>query len=182
MNDTALGLLLHAGWFVKLILLVLVGCSVVSWALVIVKYLQFRRTAREAPGLLQTVAARQERAQPERLQRLLRQAAQREIDRLQDYLPFLGTTASATPFIGLLGTVWGIMNAFRGIGAAGSASLAVVAPGIAEALITTAAGLGAAIPAVVAYNYYLSRSRRAIIEMEDFSEELLGLFAKGAKA
>jgi len=74
--------------------------------------------------------------------------------------------------------VWGIMNAFRGIGQAGSASLAVVAPGIAEALITTAAGLAAAIPAVVAYNYYLSRARRLIIEMEDFSEELLDLFVR----
>ena len=70
------------------------------------------------------------------------------------------------------------MNAFRGIGTAGSASLAVVAPGIAEALITTAAGLAAAIPAVIAYNYYLSRARQLIIEMEDFSEELLDFFTK----
>ncbi|MGD1074787.1 MAG: MotA/TolQ/ExbB proton channel family protein, partial [Thermodesulfovibrionales bacterium] len=82
------------------------------------------------------------------------------------------------PFIGLFGTVWGIMNAFRGIGAAGSASLAVVAPGIAEALITTAAGLAAAIPAVVAFNYYLSRARKMSIDMEDFSEELLDFFSK----
>jgi biopolymer transport protein TolQ len=73
------------------------------------------------------------------------------------------------------------MNAFRGIGSAGSASLAVVAPGIAEALITTAAGLAAAIPAVVAYNYYLSHARMMIIEMEDFSEELLDFFSKEAK-
>jgi biopolymer transport protein TolQ len=73
------------------------------------------------------------------------------------------------------------MNAFRGIGAAGSASLAVVAPGIAEALITTAAGLAAAIPAVIAYNYYLSRARGLIIEMEDFSEELLDFFSKGTE-
>ena len=70
------------------------------------------------------------------------------------------------------------MNSFRGIGTAGSASLAVVAPGIAEALIATATGLAAAIPAVVAYNFYLSRARRMIIEMEDFSEELLDLFSK----
>ena len=100
---------------------------------------------------------------------------------LRDTSAFLPLPGSTTPFIGLFGTVWGIMNAFRGIGAAGSASLAVVAPGIAEALITTAAGLAAAIPAVIAYNYYLSRARQAIIEMEDFAEELLDFFSLGAK-
>ena len=94
----------------------------------------------------------------------------------EKYLNFLATTGSTTPFIGLFGTVWGIMNAFRGIGLSGAASLAVVAPGIAEALIATAAGLLAAIPAVIAYNYYLSMAKRMIIEMEDFSEELLDLF------
>ena len=73
------------------------------------------------------------------------------------------------------------MNAFHGIGSAGSASLAVVAPGIAEALIATAVGLAAAIPAVIAYNYYLSMSRKMIIEMEDFSEDLLELFVKEAE-
>jgi len=97
---------------------------------------------------------------------------------MEQYLNFLATTGSTTPFIGLFGTVWGIMNAFRGIGSAGSASLAVVAPGIAEALITTAAGLGAAIPAVVAFNYYLSRARIMSIDMEDFSEELLDFFSR----
>ena len=73
------------------------------------------------------------------------------------------------------------MNAFRGIGRVGSASLAVVAPGIAEALIATAAGLAAAIPAVVAYNYYLSRVRRITVDMEDFSEELVEHFTRGAE-
>ncbi len=71
------------------------------------------------------------------------------------------------------------MNAFRGIGATGAASLAIVAPGIAESLVATAAGLAAAIPAVIAYNYYLSMARRMIIEMEDFSEDLLYLFTEG---
>ena len=96
-----------------------------------------------------------------------------ETEKLHARLTFLATTGTTAPFIGLLGTVWGIMNAFQGIGATGSASLAVVAPGIAEALVTTAAGLAAAIPAVIAYNYYLSRARKMTIEMEDFSEELL---------
>ncbi|MDP3259753.1 MAG: MotA/TolQ/ExbB proton channel family protein, partial [Thermodesulfovibrionales bacterium] len=112
------------------------------------------------------------------IKRSLRRFSALESAKLEKYLSFLATTGSTTPFIGLFGTVWGIMNAFRGIGAAGSASLAVVAPGIAEALITTAAGLAAAIPAVIAYNYYLSRARQLIIEMEDFSEELLDFFTK----
>ena len=98
--------------------------------------------------------------------------------RLEKNLTFLATTGTTTPFIGLFGTVWGIMNSFRGIGRIGSASLAVVAPGIAEALIATAAGLAAAIPAVIAYNYYLSKVRRNIIVMEDFSQELLDYFVR----
>ncbi len=102
-----------------------------------------------------------------------------ETAHLERYLTFLATTASTTPFVGLFGTVWGIMNSFMGIGRLGAASLAVVAPGIAEALIATAAGLAAAIPAVIAYNYYLSRVRRNIIVMEDFSQELIDYFMKG---
>ena len=109
--------------------------------------------------------------------RVLKRYGALESAKLEKYLNFLATTGSTSPFIGLFGTVWGIMNAFRGIGSAGAASLAVVAPGIAESLIATAAGLAAAIPAVIAYNYYLSMARRMIIEMEDFSEELLDFFA-----
>ena len=107
------------------------------------------------------------------LRRMLKRYGALESARLERYLNFLATTGSTTPFIGLFGTVWGIMNAFTGIGAAGSASLAVVAPGIAEALVTTAMGLAAAIPAVIAYNYNLSRVNRMIISMEDYSEELV---------
>ncbi|PKL48735.1 MAG: Tol-Pal system subunit TolQ, partial [Nitrospira bacterium HGW-Nitrospira-1] len=77
--------------------------------------------------------------------------------------------------------VWGIMNSFQGIGSAGSASLAIVAPGIAEALIATAVGLAAAIPAVIAYNYYLSMAKKMIIDMEDFSEDLLELFTRAGR-
>jgi biopolymer transport protein TolQ len=118
------------------------------------------------------------RVNRDEIKRLLRRYEALETAKMEQYLNFLATTGSTTPFIGLFGTVWGIMNAFRGIGAAGSASLAVVAPGIAEALITTAAGLAAAIPAVVAFNYYLSRARKMSIDMEDFSEELLDFFSK----
>src|SRR4030065_1041260 len=114
----------------------------------------------------------------EEVKRTLRRVEATETARLEKYLTFLATTGSTTPFIGLFGTVWGIMNSFRNIGASGAASLAVVAPGIAETLIATAAGLAAAIPAVIAYNYYLSMARRMIVEIEDFSEEVLDFFSK----
>ncbi|MCK4485839.1 MAG: MotA/TolQ/ExbB proton channel family protein, partial [Desulfobacterales bacterium] len=93
-------------------------------------------------------------------------------------LSFLATTGNTTPFIGLFGTVWGIMNAFRGIGLRGSASLAVVAPGISEALIATAAGLAAAIPAVVAYNYFTNKVRVLESEMHIFSADFLNLIER----
>jgi len=99
---------------------------------------------------------------------------------LERYLPFLATTASATPFIGLFGTVWGIIAAFHGIGQQGSASLAVVAPGISEALIATAAGLGAAIPAVIGYNYFVNRVKRWATEMDGFTLDLLNLLSRPA--
>ena len=95
---------------------------------------------------------------------------------LEQGLPFLATTASVTPFVGLFGTVWGIMQSFHAIGQRGGASLAVVGPGISEALIATAAGLAAAIPAVVAYNHYLNRLRRLEDELDNFAEELVLLF------
>ncbi len=108
------------------------------------------------------------------IDRGLVRASQAETVRLERGLGFLATTASATPFIGLFGTVWGIMNAFHGIGVTGSASLAAVAPGIAEALINTAAGLAAAIPAVIGYNHFLGRIRRLGVEMENFASEFAG--------
>src|SRR3989442_6362935 len=109
----------------------------------------------------------------EAVNRALRRAAALEVARLEHYLPFLATTASATPFIGLFGTVWGIMAAFHGIGAQGSASLAVVAPGISEALVATAAGLGAAIPAVIRYNYFVNRVKHPSTETEGLSPDRL---------
>lgn len=110
---------------------------------------------------------------PSNLEIILKKYSSEEIGKIQSYLGFLATTASTTPFIGLFGTVWGIMDAFRQIGIKGSASLAVVAPGIAEALITTAAGLFAAIPAVIAYNYFTNQANKLIVELQDFSETLI---------
>ena len=109
----------------------------------------------------------------ERFRRMLMLVASEETLRLERLLTFLATTGSATPFIGLFGTVWGVMNAFHGIGLRGSATLATVAPGISEALIATAAGLAAAIPAVVAYNYFVSQIRVMTTEMENFSAEFV---------
>jgi biopolymer transport protein TolQ len=107
------------------------------------------------------------------LDRALLRASGTEVSRLEKRVTFLATTASITPFIGLFGTVWGIMSSFQQIGAAGSTSLAVVAPGIADALIATAAGLFAAIPAVYFYNQFTSQVKSFVQTMEDFSLEFL---------
>ena len=206
MQHSAMQLILQAGYVVKVVLLILLFFSVVSWAIIFYKYrylsranketdtfLRSYRAGRDLKGLLITTrplnlsplsnifkfTSSENIVDKAEIKRSLRRFSALESAKLEKYLSFLATTGSTTPFVGLFGTVWGIMNAFRGIGAAGSASLAVVAPGIAEALITTAAGLVAAIPAVIAYNYYLSRARQMIIEMEDFSEELLDFFSKG---
>jgi biopolymer transport protein TolQ len=109
------------------------------------------------------------------ISRALRRATTSEITRLEKYTTFLATTGSTAPFIGLFGTVWGIMTAFKGIGETGSASLAVVAPGIAEALIATAIGLVAAIPAVMGYNHFQHKIRVLIGEMDSFSTEFLNI-------
>ena len=107
--------------------------------------------------------------------RALMRASTVEVTKLEHRVPFLATTASSTPFIGLFGTVWGIMLSFQGIGAAGSSSLGVVAPGIAEALVATAAGLFAAIPAVYFYNHFTNRVKSFAAEMDDFSLEFLNI-------
>jgi biopolymer transport protein TolQ len=111
----------------------------------------------------------------ESLSRSLARAATVEVTRLERRLSFLATTASVTPFVGLFGTVWGIMTAFEDIGRMGSANLAIVAPGISEALITTATGLAAAIPAAVFFNYYSSRVRVLTAMMDDFAMEFLNI-------
>jgi len=109
------------------------------------------------------------------VERALRQASTSEITRLGKWLNFLATTGSCTPFVGLFGTVWGIMDSFREIGVQRSANLAAVAPGISEALVATAAGLVAAIPAVIAYNYFLGKISVISTEMENFSSEFLNI-------
>ncbi|HZC68471.1 MAG TPA: MotA/TolQ/ExbB proton channel family protein [Nitrospirales bacterium] len=106
------------------------------------------------------------------VERILAHAIQEQITRTETDLPFLATTGNITPFIGLLGTVLGIIDAFREIGVQGTASISAVAPGVAEALVATAAGLFTAIPAVIAYNYFLVRVRRMAFQMDRFAIEL----------
>ena len=114
--------------------------------------------------------------------KLLEGMSSEQVGRLERRLPFLATVANVSPFIGLLGTVWGIMAAFRDIGLQGAANLAVVAPGIAEALVATAAGLAAAIPAVVAYNYFNARINGFQRDLERFAAELAAVLAAGREA
>ena len=109
------------------------------------------------------------------VERALRRTATIQIDYLERYLSFLATTGSTAPFIGLFGTVIGIMRAFHQIGLAGSASISEVAPGISEALLATAAGLGAAIPAVVAFNLFRSKIRQISTDLETFSSDFLNI-------
>ncbi len=199
-GDTVLTLIFKAGLVVKFVLLILLFFSIYSWAIIFFKIKllsnvekeseEFHRTFLKSKGWddlnqstkkhslsplanLFRAAYSMEDAGRNEIRSALKRVEAMEANRLEKYLTFLATTGSTAPFIGLFGTVWGIMNSFMGIGRVGAASLAVVAPGIAEALIATAAGLVAAIPAVVAYNYFLSRTRRNIGMMADFSQELL---------
>jgi len=111
----------------------------------------------------------------ENVSRAMKRATSVEITKLEKYLTFLATTASAAPFIGLFGTVWGIMNAFMGLSVTHSSSIQAVAPGIAEALIATAVGLAAAIPALMAYNYFVQQIKVLAAEMDNFSHEFLNI-------
>lgn len=215
-----LQMIIHAGPVVKGVLFLLLLFSVISWAIIFMKWRLFRR-AREENGyflemfwdnpafhrlyndsndLSASPVAQLFRAgyaEIQRLGRLQNPSATRNgapilsmmdvvertlkktvIDqgnRLERAISFLATTGNTTPFIGLFGTVWGIMESFRGIGMRGSANLAVVAPGISEALIATAAGLAAAIPAVVAFNYFSSKLTNFQAEMDLFSADFLSL-------
>ena len=125
---------------------------------------EYRRQVGNPTGTLRSITS---------VQRSLQIAASEELTRLERRLPWLATTGAVTPFIGLFGTVWGIIDAFHGLGTAGAATLRAVAPGISEALITTAAGLFAAIPAVIAYNMFTHSLREFSARMDDFALEFL---------
>jgi biopolymer transport protein TolQ len=206
---------LLAGPIVKLVLLILIGFSVVSWAIIFMKIKLFRgiegihadfarafsdgkalpalyeqaEKGKKAPmtevfraGYIELTRIHRERGETtspggrfpvENVMRAMHKTTHEQVSEMEQLLPFLATTGSATPFIGLFGTVWGIMNAFSGIATAGNATLATVAPGIAEALVATAAGLVAAIPAVIAYNYFLNRIRAIHTRIDSFTVEFI---------
>jgi biopolymer transport protein TolQ len=198
-------LLSETGIVAKVVLVVLLLFSLLSWTIILGKWGVFRKSRRQSSRFIKAFrhvnqfqemvpVAGQYRPSPlvgvyegavaeirrgagstrlSSVQRATQIAASEELTKMESRLPWLATTASATPFIGLFGTVWGIIDAFHGLGNAGSATLRAVAPGISEALITTAAGLFAAIPALIAYNIFSSEIRQFGARMDDFALELL---------
>lgn len=201
MELTVIDLIKQTGFVAKAVLLILLFFSVFSWAIIFYKWKIFKGMRKQnqkffeaflnsngakelfssakrfelspVASLYRGVFTKVYGKNPSNLEAIIRKLSSDEANRVESYLGFLATTGSTTPFIGLFGTVWGIMDAFRAIGVKGSASLATVAPGIAEALITTAAGLFAAIPAVIAYNYFTSQANKIMNEVTDFSETLI---------
>lgn len=223
-------LVLHSGPVAITVLLILLAFSLVSWAIILSKWLVLRRAEshsrtfleifrrskkfsevhtvcnqlrssplvglflagynelnyqlRSAGGRGSAGAGERESESGSRLKNLesvarsLVRASNTELMRLEKRIPFLATTGSAAPFIGLFGTVWGIMNAFQRIGAVQSANISVVAPGVSEALIATAAGLAAAVPAVIFYNFFLNWVKRLSTEMDDFALEYLTIIER----
>jgi biopolymer transport protein TolQ len=219
-NGSLLNMIIDAGPMVKFVLLLLFIFSVVSWAIIFLKYRYYRNIKKDnelfnadysrSTKLSDVLPAAKkysfsttaevfrvgyaeltkinkpsnDSAQGsdeislsslDNLERSMNKACNTEMTKLESALGFLATTGSASPFIGLFGTVWGIMDTFKGIGARGSATLAIVAPGISEALIATAAGLAAAIPAVIFYNYFLTQSKNMVQEMDNFAAEFLNI-------
>lgn len=222
-----LGLIVRASLPSQIVLLILIVFSIVSWAVILLKLVQFQAIERQTSTFIEifrrsgkfsevqsvcrslpkspltgvfqagyvelnTQLRQQDPSQEsalksddsvarpslksfDALDRTLLRASTTEIAKLEHRVPFLATTASITPFIGLLGTVWGIIIAFQGIGETGSTNLAVVAPGIAEALVATAAGLFAAIPAVYFYNHLTQRVKEMATSLDDFSLEFLNI-------
>ena len=215
-------MIINAGPMVKFVMLLLLVFSLVSWTIIIMKHLSYKKARAETEFFLDIFwksknlaeaykAAKEIPDSPEasifilgfnelqklgrsrvskqgaedtlemqlasmdNLKRALRKAENKQLAGLSRYLSFLATTGSATPFIGLFGTVWGIMTSFQDIGLRGSASLAVVAPGISEALVATAAGLAVAIPAVIFYNYYSNKLSDLENDMQGFSADFLNL-------
>jgi biopolymer transport protein TolQ len=135
-------------------------------------YLELKKLAESSNA---AGGARPQLSSADNLERVIRKATENELSALESRLNWLATTGSTGPFIGLFGTVWGIMGSFHKIGQTGTASLAVVAPGISEALVATAIGLAAAIPAVMLYNHFITRVRKEEIELNNFSTDFLNI-------
>ncbi|MFV0284703.1 MAG: protein TolQ [Castellaniella sp.] len=212
-----LSLVGNASLPVQIVMLILLGLSILSWAYIFSKRAALRRADEQTrrfeddfwaggdltvlqqaiasrrdehgalarifdAGMTEFVKARRSSSRGDTLldapRRAMKAAFQREMDSLESHLNFLASTGSVSPYIGLLGTVWGIMHAFMGLSTMQQATLAAVAPGIAEALIATAIGLFAAIPAVLAYNRYTNQIDRLSIRFESFVEEFLNILQR----
>ncbi len=215
MGPGIVGLFLESGWVGKAIVVILLGFSIVSWAMILLKYQFLRRAESESRSFLSTFRKTKDpqellkqaeakkysplatlfmegyreaesivRSVPngkisdddrpaisQEIERALRITTQDEIVYLERYLAFLGTTGTVGPLLGLFGTVWGIMDAFYGIGLKGSGDIGALAPGLAEALVNTTMGLFVAIPAVISYNYFAEKIRGIATRMDSFSME-----------
>ena len=203
-----LSLFIRADFIVKTVIIMLIGCSIYSWAIIIEKFKLFKKiniesddfegkfwksksaetfynslpTNLENPMALlfkesmQTLLKAKTKSNVhERISNMLEVNIEKQITKLDKGFTFLATVGSTAPFIGLFGTVWGIMNSFQSIAISRNTSLAIVAPGIAEALFATALGLLAAIPAVVAYNKFNSDSKKYSQKLENFSKRFLSI-------
>jgi len=201
-------LFIRADFIVKAVILMLIGCSVYSWAIIIEKFRLFKKINLESEEFeekfwksksaetfynslpvnldnpmallfkdsMQTLLkAKNKNNLNERMSSMLEVNIEKQIVTLEKGFTFLATVGSTAPFIGLFGTVWGIMNSFQSIAISRNTSLAIVAPGIAEALFATALGLLAAIPAVVAYNKYNNDSKKYSQKLENFSKRFLSI-------
>lgn len=217
-DASLLGYFLHAGLIVKLVMMLLAGASIFSWAYILQRtfYLgdvseaskKFEETfwtgedmsklymeGKDRKDLLQGTEAvfhagfkefLRSRKQAgmnndkvlDNTQRAMRVAIMRQQDKLEQYLPFLAIVGSISPYVGLFGTVWGIMQAFRALANVQQATISMVAPGIAEALIATALGLFAAIPAVIAYNRFITSIGRLMSRFDAFQDELTNILTR----
>ena len=203
-----LSLFIRADFIVKSVILMLIGCSIYSWAIIIEKFRLFKKINLESeefeekfwksksaetfynslPANLENpmallfkdsmqtlLKAKNKSNLNERMSSMLEVNIEKQMSKIDKGFTFLATVGSTAPFIGLFGTVWGIMNSFQSIAISRNTSLAIVAPGIAEALFATALGLLAAIPAVVAYNKYNNDSKKYSQKLENFSKRFLSI-------
>ena len=201
-------LFIRADFVVKSVILMLIGCSIYSWAIIIEKYRLFKKINLESDEFeekfwksksaenfynslpvnldnpmallfrdsMQTLLKAKNKSNlNERMSSMLEVNVEKQLVTLEKGFTFLATVGSTAPFIGLFGTVWGIMNSFQSIAISRNTSLAIVAPGIAEALFATALGLLAAIPAVIAYNKYNNDSKKYLQKLENFSKRFLSI-------
>jgi len=216
------GLFMESGWMGKVVMAILLCFSIISWAMILLKFQYLRKAERESLAFLHVFrktknteellsSANQMKFSPvatlfleghkemqsivkslpdgraadadralivEEIERSLQITTQDEIGYMERYLAFLGTTGTVGPLLGLFGTVWGIMDAFYGIGLKGSGDIGALAPGLAEALINTTGGLFVAIPAVIAYNYFSEKIKDMATRMDSFSIEFMSFVSR----